>query len=210
MVGDGHQHDFGHGTCTIFTPEVDGFCYARNANVGLADNERLGLDTILLNDDVLIQTDDLLDTLGFEARLLAETMKLGILAPLVDGGIGNPYQDYNRPDLRKDHGTVVIGGKGQDAIPVCFVAVWINRHLVDEIGFLDERMVNYGFDDNDYCLRARRAGWLTAITTGLHVTHGTGGAKFVRGENWSTSYARAGIRETNEAYFRQKHAFTHA
>ena len=41
---------------------------------------------------------------------------------------------------------------------VAFVCVLIPRRTIERIGLLDERFCFYGFDDNDYCRRARIAG----------------------------------------------------
>jgi GT2 family glycosyltransferase len=41
---------------------------------------------------------------------------------------------------------------------VIFALVLFKRELIEKIGFLDERFV-LGYDDHDYCLRARRAGF---------------------------------------------------
>lgn len=201
VIGDGHAKDFGAGTRTLYAPSGDGFCYARNANLGLVDNERLGLDTLLINDDVEICEPASLDRL---AKLAATIQHCGILAPMVDGGVGNPVQDYNQRDKLWKHAHTTVQQLGP--YPVCFVCVWINRRMVDEVGFMDEGMIRYGFDDNDMCIRARRKGWKTCITRMSHVKHGTGGAVYSRGANWSTSYARAGITETNEAYFTRKYS----
>ena len=41
---------------------------------------------------------------------------------------------------------------------VCFVCVFIPRSTLEAVGLLDERFVGYGCDDDDYCLRVRKAG----------------------------------------------------
>jgi hypothetical protein len=58
------------------------------------------------------------------------------------------------------------------------------------VGQGDSEFVGYGFDDDDYCIRASEAGWYTAVTPLLHIKHGTGGNVLDRGKNWSCSFAR--------------------
>jgi GT2 family glycosyltransferase len=95
--------------------------------------------------------------------------------------------------------------KDNGFIPVCFPCVYIKRELINKIGLLDEDYIYYGFDDNDYCLKANEADYWTMITNKLYVKHGLGGAKLERGLNWSLSFARQGQQQTNEEIFRSKH-----
>lgn len=69
---------------------------------------------------------------------------------------------------------------------LCFVCVYIPRHILRKVGPLDERYTDYGLDDDDYSLRVRRAGHTIAITDDVFVDHGhvpssfrgTGGGDF--------------------------------
>jgi GT2 family glycosyltransferase len=54
---------------------------------------------------------------------------------------------------------------------VCFVCVLIPRTTIDAVGLLDERYVDYGMDDDDYCLRVRQAGLKIGIFDGCFVDH---------------------------------------
>jgi O-antigen biosynthesis protein len=47
----------------------------------------------------------------------------------------------------------------------------INRKLINAIGGLDPRFGIGNFDDDDYCLRARLAGWDVRIALGAFVHH---------------------------------------
>ena len=78
--------------------------------------------------------------------------------------------------------------------------------MISTIGPLDENFVGYGFEDNDYCIRARRAGWETGITRQVCVKHGSGGDQLRRGENWSLSFAKeTETRKDNLQYFLSKY-----
>jgi hypothetical protein len=45
--------------------------------------------------------------------------------------------------------------------------------VIDAVGLLDERFVDYGMDDDDYCLRVRYHGLRLAIYDGCYCDHGS-------------------------------------
>jgi len=48
----------------------------------------------------------------------------------------------------------------------------IKRQVIEEIGLFDEETFGLGYgQENDYCIRARRAGWLLAIADDVYVWH---------------------------------------
>jgi GT2 family glycosyltransferase len=77
--------------------------------------------------------------------------------------------------------------------------------MIQNIGLLDERFTGYGFDDDNYCLRARSAGYHTGITRQLRIKHGSGGVQLDRGKNWSCSFARIKDPQSNLEVFRSIH-----
>ena len=61
----------------------------------------------------------------------------------------------------------------------------MRREVIDSIGFLDESFGIGNFEDDDYCLRARQAGFKTVIARDAFVHH-VGGATFTAaGINYS-------------------------
>lgn len=207
VIADGHLEQFGPGVETV--PAQPGpFCFARNANLGLVRNQIDGLDTILINDDCELVDDGTLDALAAEAV----PSEIGMVAPLVDGGIGNAYQDYRRKAelWRPEWRTINLTGTTPNSLPICFVCVYIKGAMVQAIGPMDEDLLGYGFDDNDYCIRARKAGWKTALVGLLRVKHGDGTPGNALGKSYSTSYARnphlAEMIQLNQAVFGRKHA----
>lgn len=184
IVRDGHQEVYqsnGHNVSLL--NGVQPFCYARNVNLGI---NWLGTkDVILINDDCTIVEEDFF----YKLRLRAEHHKsCGLMSPMVDGGVGNWYQSWGRKTELWRHYPDEIGIGGSN--PVCFVCCYIKRSLIDEIGLLDENFTGYGFEDNDYCLRARQKQRLTMITRLYRVVHGNGGTVLDRGSNWSCSFAQ--------------------
>jgi GT2 family glycosyltransferase len=48
----------------------------------------------------------------------------------------------------------------------------IRREVIDEIGFFDEDTFGQGYgEENDYCLRARKAGWKLALADDTYIYH---------------------------------------
>jgi len=177
--GEGITHDVGK--IAVFGK----FVFSKNVNIGLmAMGER---DVFFMNDDVTLVENESVRTCAAEAGLHPN---VGMMAPMIDGGIGNPYQDFNRVSELWPAGKwhLDLTGRKSTDLPICFVAVFLKRKMLKEVGPMDENFTGYGFDDNDYCLRARRKGWRTTITRLTHVKHGAGGAEFRKGENWNCTY----------------------
>lgn len=138
---------------------VDGekpFIFARNINLGIAKSG--SDDVVLLNDDALLQTPG-----GFTAmqRLAQEHPEYGIIAATCNN-VGNRNQWPS-------------GGAGlrEDPRMACFVCVLIPRRTIDLVGLLDERFTGYGYEDDDYCARVRKAGMKIGIFDGCYVDHGS-------------------------------------
>jgi hypothetical protein len=200
VIADGHDEMFGENVLT--RREDRSFVFARNANLGIdcAGNK----DVILANDDCEITEKDSIFKL---VSIAAKFPRLGILSPVIDGGVGNPLQKIGSSGWPQNAGNeICLGGTEADAMPVCFPFVFLSRAMITAIGPLDENFSGYGFDDNDLCIRARRAGWETAITRQVCVKHGSGGEQLRRGENWSISFAKdAKPRPDNLQYFLSKY-----
>ena len=131
------------------------FIFARNINIGI---RAAAGDVVLLNDDALLRTPH-----GFTALQRAATAhpEYGLIASTCNN-VGNRRQwPQSALDVRFE------------ARMVCFVCVFIPRSTLKTVGLLDERFVGYGCDDDDYCLRVRRAGLKIGIFDRCYVDHST-------------------------------------
>ena len=133
------------------------FIFSRNINIGIA---AAGTDDVIfLNDDAL-----LMSIYGF--RRMEEKSKdtsYGIISAVTNLA-GNPAQHPTGRDstlLRDETRTVA------------FVCVYIPRRTITSVGLLDERFITYGWEDNDYCRRARNANLKIGIFDGCFVDHGS-------------------------------------
>lgn len=136
------------------------FIFARNVNLGLLECARRGHDAILLNDDALLETPG-----GFTMleSVMAMLTDIGILSPTCNS-IGNPNQAY-----RSEYGR----GIAYERRMLCFVCVYIRLEVFADGMLLDERYVDYGMDDDDYCRQAREAGWKLGVLDSVRVDHKT-------------------------------------
>jgi GT2 family glycosyltransferase len=205
VVCDRHAEDFmEYGLWVRQISVYDDFIYARNLNAGIR-YMGIDLDIIAVNDDTEVVDEE------FFYRLASIAMKYprcGIMSPLIDGGVGNLIQQYPPIPAWKEREVeaLIVDGTDVNSIPVCFPCVYIKRRLINDIGLLDENFVNYGFDDHDYCLRARRAGYWTMATQSIRIKHGAGGNHLQRGVNWSVSFAKEPEKPSNQEYFLRKYS----
>lgn len=149
-----------------FVPGVKPFIFARNVNIGF---RAASGHPMVMNDDVTVCSPRFLSSLE---SVLVSAYEYGMISPRIIRNVGNPDQMHTTERLRETEQTL------------CMVAVVIRREAWRQIGELDERFTGYGFEDDDYSLRATMAGWKRGVT-GLavvdHRIHGTFG-KFSREE----------------------------
>lgn len=142
---------------------IEPFVFARNANLGI---EAAGRDDVLLvNDDVQIRYPGTVQILSERMRY---SSRIGIISPQIIGGHGG--NTLQRRDVDAFSRTDLMVSEKR----LMFACVLLRREMIDEIGLLDERFTGYGCEDDDYCLRAQRAGWQLAVTSAAVVRHGYG------------------------------------
>jgi GT2 family glycosyltransferase len=154
--------------------------FSGGMNVGIREALRLGATRVMLvNSDVIVPPDGIA---GLE-RALDDDPRLGAVGPVVlartdpsaIATVGMSYQPATgrmRHTQKKDFGspfspTVVDGVSG--------CAMLITRAALDAAGLLDEDYF-FSFEDLDWCLRARAAGFLTAVVPAAIVHHEGGRA----------------------------------
>lgn len=146
---------------------IEPFKMSRNANLGLRRaNHRH--DVLYAGDDTRIIEPDTICRLQ---ELAYSDPDLGILSPRI---IGHAQEEQLRP---KDSPITYVDF-------LAFVFVYIKREVLFAIGDLDERFEGYGWDDIDYCYRARMGGFKIGVAKDVAVKHGFGaytyGSTFIR------------------------------
>lgn len=159
--------------------------YGRAVNLAVAKS--VGKTLVLLNPDTVIYD------VGFFARLIeaAERPGVGVVGPRLVNDDGMPLPSARRfPDpfrligeaLRLHKllpsrvraqlllGTYWDQAESRDVDWICGACHVLRREVWDEVGPLTEATF-CGFDDFDYCLRARRAGLRTWIVGDVELQH---------------------------------------
>ena len=139
---------------------IEPFIFSRNVNLGIR-SARAQYDPeafVIMNDDALLVTPGGFTRLAMTA---AEHPDFGIVSAVTNAA-GNPAQ---LP--RNGNG----GQFREEPIMLCFVCVLITAKTIDAVGLLDERFTAYGWEDNDYCRRAKLAGFRLGIEERCFVDH---------------------------------------
>lgn len=150
-----------------FRPGPDPFIFAEAINRGIHGTS----DIVILNDDTSVE-DYWLDNM--QGASYATDIP-AITSPLITN-VGNPRQ-------AKSEKVGVLDGKKELVwrnVPdhLCFVCVYIPVEILTELGQLDEGFIWYGYEDNDYCWRAREKGFhlrVTELSTVQHQAHASFG-----------------------------------
>lgn len=131
-----------------FVNDQSNFCYARRVNIAI--RACAPADVVLMGDDV-----ELMTPFGFD--LLAEEAPLRLLAASVEGRVGPWWQK---------------AGENHAEVPfVSFTCLYIPRMVLDAVGPLEEGFPGYGYEDTDYCIRTRRAGFSCGVSGRVLIEH---------------------------------------
>jgi len=150
--------------------------YAGNNNIGIREAQACGAAWVfVLNDDLIV------DPLCLKALIDAgqHDPTIGVLGPLV--------YHHDEPDVIQSAGGLIDANwnsvhrglnerdTGQFLSPVeaSFVsgcALLVRREVLERVGLLDERFFMY-WEETDWCLRARAAGWRVTIVPAAKVWH---------------------------------------
>lgn len=136
---------------------VKPFVFARNVNLGI---QMCDGDVVLLNDDAQLKTPQGLSKMQ---QALEENKNFGLLG---SSRLPNPRHHLYQRTLNNP-----VNAVGETPLMVPFFCALIPRRTIEAAGLLDERFVGYGYDDDDYCLRVRRAGMQIGVFLGCYVDH---------------------------------------
>ncbi len=183
-------------------------------NLGFAGGINLGLRRaagqviVLMNSDVSASA----ETLQGAAEALLAQPGVGALSPLLRTPDGKPqafaFGDDQTPGYLLRRGLKAILGLGpmhqwgvQHPLEVDWISgacMLVRREVIEQVGLLDERFFLY-FEDNDWCLRMRKAGWRILYDPRFEVVH-LGGASLPQRHQASQVYYQSLIRFTAKHY----------
>jgi GT2 family glycosyltransferase/glycosyltransferase involved in cell wall biosynthesis len=194
-----------HGATLIRHDVAQG--YTRAANAGLRRTEAPWV--VLLNSDTIV-TDGWLDRMVEQA---AADPRIGILGPLSNTASWQSVPavqeggDWAENPLPKgvdvaEMGRLVARAAARQALPLPFLngfCLLLRRRLIEEIGLFDEEIFGAGYgEENDYCVRARKAGWSLAVADDVFVYH-------AQSRSYSHDRRRALVANADKALV-EKHA----
>lgn len=147
-------------------------------NIGAPAARNRALENVR-GDAVLFSDNDVIFTPGWHETLLAHLHAwpdIGIVGPMSDYVSGRqksnllPGPGKNLDEFAKSFHSAREGEHDYTSRLILFFML-CRRELIDRIGGIDERYGRWGFEDDDYCIRARRAGWQLRIAKDCFVRH---------------------------------------
>jgi GT2 family glycosyltransferase/glycosyltransferase involved in cell wall biosynthesis len=150
--------------------------FTRTVNFGILQTDAES-DVIILNSDAITHG-SWVEALRFVAH---REGSIGLVSPLTNDS--TPFSILF-PSMRKDlklsrdqldiSRVVRTHGEGR-ALEVATghgFCLYIKREVIESVGLLDEKNFPRGYgEENDYCMRARKAGWRTVVAENVYVSH---------------------------------------
>lgn len=153
----------------VTNPKNLGFAAGNNQGIALATGDYV----LLLNNDVIL-------TDGWLERMIAcmeSDPSVGVVGPVTNNAVG---QQLMRVSLKQDDGAIQKHACQQTLknagswfethriIGFCFL---MKREVVERAGTLDERFGPGGYEDYDYCLRIKQAGYKIMVASDVFIYH---------------------------------------
>lgn len=151
-------------------------------NLGYTKGCNIGIAACHPDEDVVLMNND---TVQLDRRWLATLQDVAYHRPHT-GVVGSRLVDGHGLVMHLGSFIQPVGLRGQqmggleldinqcsgerDVESVVFAQVYIRRECIERIGVLDEDLFAY-FEDTDYCLRARRAGFGVVFAGGVSTVH---------------------------------------
>ena len=155
-------------------PQRQNLGYAKACNIGIAACDP-GDDVVLLNNDVVVEEPQWLTRLQAVAQGDPEAGVVGARLTSADGLLSHLGSYVLPVTVRGEQlgGQQIDVGQARrtrEVEAVVFAFVYLRRETIDRVGMLDESYFAY-FEDSDYCLRARRAGFKVLYAGEVQAVH---------------------------------------
>jgi GT2 family glycosyltransferase len=181
-----------------------GFAGGNNDGIRVASGEFL----VLLNSDTLVTKGWLTNMVG----ALREDSAIGLVGP-VSNSAGNEQTIFTRGNTLEQviaegmAWTSASRGDRFECQRLCFFCVATRRDVIAQIGMLDESFGIGFYEDDDYCIRARRGGYRLVCLEDVFVYH-QGSASFAA-MNYKTKALLKQNKRLLEAKFKIKYRYSH-
>jgi N-acetylglucosaminyl-diphospho-decaprenol L-rhamnosyltransferase len=189
----------------IRSPENLGFARGNNRGIRATDPDTPYI--LLLNSDTVVKPESLTALVRFmDAHPDAGAVSPRLLRP---DGTPQPYAFGGDPTpgylLRRGFNQVVLRRylhdwateQVQSVDWVSGACLLVRRAAIEQVGLLDENMFMY-FEDNDWCLRIRKAGWKVYYNPQVEIVH-------LGGQSLKKNPSAQGAYYNSLTYFYAKH-----
>lgn len=145
-----------------------GFAAANNQGIRAADPCEY---VILLNNDTIV-TPDWLSRLVYYLG----NPQIGLVGPVSNGVANEAQVDLGLSDMANLDASARAYAQGREGrifdIPMlAMYCIGMRRSLLDHVGLLDERFATGMFEDDDFCVRVRQAGYRVICATDIYIHH---------------------------------------
>ena len=194
IVVDNCSHD---ATCELIRnqfPSVTLIENPRNAGFGRANN--IALERVKTPFALLVNPDAVVEVGAVETFLEAAAIypDAAILAPTLYDSDGNIHQSFKRNVFNREKNSgIYTPPEGACCAEFLSGAAWLlNMAHMKHIGFFDPNIFLF-YEDDDLCIRARRAGYGLVFVPGAKVKHAMG--------------TSSGSSKPGSEFFKQAHMF---
>lgn len=152
--------------------------FVRGNNIGLQAALARGADLfLLLNNDTILKADCISELV----KALEQDDEIGIAGPLMQRTLRPDLIDMGG-DFDFRTGTVILRfhdpAQAGESLSTPIDYVWgcgfmVKREVIEQVGLFDERYGAY-YEDADYCMRARAAGFKTVVALRAWMIHKVG------------------------------------
>jgi len=151
----------------IFNENNSGFAKGNNKGISIAEGEYL----IFINNDIIV-------TRGWVTGLLKylKDPDTGLVGP-VTNSIGNEsrinysYKSFQELEDFSERYTLNHTGETLEMDNLAFFCISMRKEMIEKIGLLDEQFEIGMFEDDDYCLRVKKAGYKLLCAEDVFIHH---------------------------------------
>ena len=183
-----------------------------NENIGFGPAANEGLSRVTSEFALLINPDAALSPEALKLLLAAADRwpKAAVLAPVLVNARGEIERTHNASLIERE----TMPRKRSDPLPegdLCAsflsgAVMLLRKRALDEIGGFDPAIFLF-YDDDDLCLRLRRAGWALVLVADAFAHHAVGESNLW---NWESHWRKFWNMGWSRLYFEEKHRGTKA